>query len=101
VRFDSAISSFESQPTKFVPSRSQGKSTPIPQAVTLAKSPRSQSKPIPHTIPASHQTLANLLRSQSTPSAVRVEWKKFRIGKFRIEKSGLRRKSMNEKKTIS
>ncbi len=43
VRFDSAISSFESQPTKFVPPRSQGKSTPISQAITLAKLLRSQS----------------------------------------------------------
>jgi hypothetical protein len=42
--FDSAISSFESQPTKFVSPRSQGKFTPIT---------------------ASHQTLAKLLRSQS------------------------------------
>jgi hypothetical protein len=45
--FDSAISSFESQPIKFV-------------------SPRSQGKPTSHTIIASHQILANLLRSEST-----------------------------------
>jgi hypothetical protein len=49
VRFDSAISSFESQPTKFVSPRSQGKITP-------------------HRISASHQTLAKTAPQPEHPS---------------------------------